>query len=127
MVVREPIWLRLVREFPEMSLKLPSQKDTSLFVFRQSVQPDGGLLFADSDNHRVKILSLQTGALCVVFKEVDPGWLLSNLHIISKKHADVLVVTKGKGRDRRVVIARKNVRGIYMSEQAFLLDENSSV
>ena len=127
MRVRDPISLLFVRGILKPSLRLASEEDTTLYIFGQNVQPDGTLLFADCNNQRVKRLDIQTGALHVAFEEVEKGWEFSNARLLDTRQANTLVVTEGKGRERRVVIAKRNRDGIYLADQTVQLDETSDV
>ena len=133
MRVREPNSLRLVREFPKATLRLASEKDSGLFILGQSIERGRNLLFTDYCNQRVKMLDLQTGDLQVAFEEREPGWGVSNARLFDTQLADALVVTetkafeKGKKKENRVVIAKKNTDGIYLTDHVVELDEATEV
>ena len=131
--MREPSSLRLVRDFPKAKLRLASEQDSALYILGQSLQSDASLLFADYSNRRVKVLDIQSGALRGAFEEGEPDWLVSNTRLLDTLQADTLVVTemnaceKGKESEKRVVIAKKNRNGIYLTDHVVKLDEASTV
>ena len=79
------------------------------------------------------MLDLQTGDLQVAFEEREPGWGVSNARLFDTQLADALVVTetkafeKGKKKENRVVIAKKNTDGIYLTDHVVELDEATEV
>ena len=125
--VREPSSLRFVRQFSKASLRLVSEKDSALDIFGQNVQMDGTLFFADSQNQQMKCLDVQTGAFHVVFAEAEPGWVVCNSRLLDSRHADILVVSERNNKVSRVVIAKKNTCGHYVTDHAVILDETSWV
>ena len=133
MRVREPSSLRLAREFPKAALRLASEQDNALNILGQSLQSGTKLFFADFSNRRVKVLDLQTGALELTFEERDLDWYVSNSRLLDTRLADMLVVTETKqddkvmDKEKRVVIAKRNTDGIYLTDHVLKLDEATSV
>ena len=86
-----------------------------------------GLFFADSQNQQMKCLDVQTGAFHVVFAEAEPGWVVCNSRLLDSRHSDILVVSERNNKVSRVVIAKKNTCGHYVTDHAVILDETSWV
>ena len=106
--VRDAHELRLIRTYPNVQLKAPTESN-DVSIRGMCASADGGsLVCADMYNGSVKGVELATGSLNTLYKETERGWRVSNALIAVRPdgtHSLIVVESRAADKAKRLVVA----------------------